>query len=510
MQLVLFALVVGVTWAVVHGARLWRDAVMRHPLLSDGEKLQSKDAVVVLAQSVVVLLLTSYLALAATGLCFPGKWVPLGVVGVWVAVGQTAGWVLGFLFGHPEIIEKEDPADKRTRRVKQNSSLAQVTDWLTKAIVGVGLVQAQNIMRWVHSMATELGKALDGGATGGAGYAVMLGVLVVFPILGFLTGYLVTRTFLVLALCRADVAASQAANVGTQSEQALFNIDDSELESLNQASLQLGAGKRDANARVNDAVEKIVQRRLESLESWKHIRLWAKAQLIRAQSAKAQAESTDADKKAKFEEEARTWATEAERGFQRAVDLVPYDAETRLGFAVAMAINDAAKREVLTQLELARDSLMAKSGDDLRKDVFNSLLFRYLYLPEPESFQKTLNGAKEYFAKENAIPSGSIWVNVACAYGLAAKWLNGDASRTLDIKQFGVNIISNPQPQDNSGREQVLTWLKRAAVRAAREAVSRDGKWKQTLRKLAGKEGGEEGEMDLLLVKDELTALLGE
>jgi hypothetical protein len=86
--------------------------------------------------------------------------------------------------------------------------------------------------------------------------------------------------------------------------------------------------------------------------------------------------------------------------------------------------------------------------------------------------------------------------------------LNDDETRSLDIKEFGVGPISGPAPQQNAGRESVLAWLRAAAVKAAREALSRDLKWKIRLRCLAGLEAGFAEETDLLPVQAKLRQML--
>jgi hypothetical protein len=142
---------------------------------------------------------------------------------------------------------------------------------------------------------------------------------------------------------------------------------------------------------------------------------------------------------------------------------------------------------------------------DLRKNVFKSLMFRYLYLPEPESFLKALAAAKDYFQHKDAIPSGGIWVNVACAYGLAVKWLS-DATRTLMADKLVV--AQKDVPPDTAPREVLLRWLRDSAVHAAREAIERSAKWKPQLRKFAGMDGGDPENADLTSVAEDLKEVL--
>lgn len=110
-----------------------------------------------------------------------------------------AGGVIGFLFGIPNT----DQAKRNLAAVapagpaatdQPGTNLEQVSDWLTKIIIGVGLVESTRIM---NSLAT-LGK-LVGSETGeprGNGSVVVPQLLVViFGILGFACGYIWTRLY---------------------------------------------------------------------------------------------------------------------------------------------------------------------------------------------------------------------------------------------------------------------------------------------------------------------------
>jgi hypothetical protein len=69
-----------------------------------------------------------------------------GILVLYMA-GVLGGGALGFLFGHPEA---PDDAN-RSKYWRLNGRLTQILDWLTKAIVGVGLVEAKTA--WVSFIA---------------------------------------------------------------------------------------------------------------------------------------------------------------------------------------------------------------------------------------------------------------------------------------------------------------------------------------------------------------------
>ena len=138
----------------------------------------------------------------------------LGVGFLLAGACVLAGALLGFLFGIPRALQRNDtpttPEERaaNARRESQygvNTNLEQISDWLTKILVGVGLTQVGNLWDAAKTTAATFAPALGGGA---GGTAVAIGILFYFPIAGFLFGYLWTRLFLAGALARADRSAA--------------------------------------------------------------------------------------------------------------------------------------------------------------------------------------------------------------------------------------------------------------------------------------------------------------
>jgi hypothetical protein len=132
-----------------------------------------------------------------------GDWDILAVA-VLVAGGATlAGGLLGFLFGIPRALagpEQGDDADTR-RGYLPNTNLEQISDWLTKILVGVGLVQFTTLARHIGDLIDFLGPTLGGSARGKAFAGATIAV---FSLSGFLAFYLVTRLYLGRAFAQAD------------------------------------------------------------------------------------------------------------------------------------------------------------------------------------------------------------------------------------------------------------------------------------------------------------------
>lgn len=130
-------------------------------------------------------------------------WEIIGL-GLLVATASFAvGALLGFLFGIPRssgqqakgdaaegeknVTAEEAPADPAQRFIA-NTNLEQISDWLTKILVGVGLIQIHEVGGAIEDLANGLAPGL-----GSQGFAVAVTLLVAFSITGFVGAYLYTR-----------------------------------------------------------------------------------------------------------------------------------------------------------------------------------------------------------------------------------------------------------------------------------------------------------------------------
>jgi hypothetical protein len=146
-----------------------------------------------------------------------GKAKALSIFASCVLLGGASlsiGCLLGFLFGIPRTLQHDvlpqgseqststsntapDPGSPEyTQRV--NTNLEQISDWLTKILVGVGLIQLGSLGSAMTAIADHLKDTFDGQSM------VPLAVIVNFLILGFFSGYLLTRLFLASAFSVAD------------------------------------------------------------------------------------------------------------------------------------------------------------------------------------------------------------------------------------------------------------------------------------------------------------------
>jgi len=127
-------------------------------------------------------------------------WKVLATALLTAAASFAVGALLGFLFGIPRSTAPE-PADGAAATAakgdgadapayRPNTNLEQISDWLTKILVGIGLVQIHQVSGAVNDLADGLEAGLGGGDTG---HAVAVALLISFSIAGFVTAYLFTR-----------------------------------------------------------------------------------------------------------------------------------------------------------------------------------------------------------------------------------------------------------------------------------------------------------------------------
>ena len=109
-------------------------------------------------------------------------------------VALAMGVLVGFIFGVPRAAQDGNaPTLVAVVTYKANTNLEQISDWLTKIIVGVGLVQLTTIPGKLRNLADYFATAFGAPVVPGS---VVLAILGYFGIFGFLLGYLWARIYL--------------------------------------------------------------------------------------------------------------------------------------------------------------------------------------------------------------------------------------------------------------------------------------------------------------------------
>jgi len=143
-----------------------------------------------------------------------GFWrvAPLGESAeMWGAASMASGAAVGFLFGLPRTVQKKRDSAKEGAAAEDgspdyaqlvNNNLEELSDWLTKILVGLGLTQLARVPSKLQAAAAYIASGLRDPATAAVGASAMI---VYFSILGFLSAYLLMRLAAAPALRAADV-----------------------------------------------------------------------------------------------------------------------------------------------------------------------------------------------------------------------------------------------------------------------------------------------------------------
>ena len=371
---------------------------------------------------------------------------------LWAQACIAVGALVGFLFGIPRVLQGDNPAPPTpppggaeggaadaaakpntargrtaapwTYSQRVNTNLEQISDWLTKIIVGIGLIELRNIPGRVRYYASIISQ---GFTPQSPEFAAAL--LVYFSTAGFLGGYLLTRLWLAGAFGRADAQSS--------SQQTLSEAERREVD-MREVTLEARATPPGTNA----ALKKITARSLSDLSAPADVARWAKAQFSEGNY------------------------TEAARGYRRAIRLNPEDPDLRREYAAALFrigdVESAVREQLLDAYMQVRDN--PNIDPEVKENIYRDLTFQSLYAAPPTGFADAIKYGEEYFANPNNIESGAIAINLASAYGQQHHWLR---------EQGAV-----PEQRAEARRN---------ALKYVRRAISANEKWKERARELLQK-----------------------
>ncbi|MEQ1727133.1 MAG: hypothetical protein ABL982_02030 [Vicinamibacterales bacterium] len=140
---------------------------------------------------------------------------------------------MGFVFAIPRsrqqgtaplpalLVAAEAPPGTTPQRLSDyaaNTNLEQISDWLTKILVGIGLVEFKTLLAAFDALTVRLAPIFGGGETAQAFAGVLM---TYFGVWGFFFGYLTTRLWMPKALSRAE--SEEAARKQQAADQAELN-----------------------------------------------------------------------------------------------------------------------------------------------------------------------------------------------------------------------------------------------------------------------------------------------
>jgi hypothetical protein len=133
------------------------------------------------------------------------RFLPTASVALMVALAcLMVGGALGFLFGIPRAERADLPQDggRSPMRFRANTNLEDISDWLTKILVGIGLIQLGQLSEPLGRLVTAVAADI-GGDDPSPSFALTL--LLYFTLVGFLASYLLTRLYLPRAFTTAEL-----------------------------------------------------------------------------------------------------------------------------------------------------------------------------------------------------------------------------------------------------------------------------------------------------------------
>ncbi|GFO65463.1 hypothetical protein GMPD_33820 [Geomonas paludis] len=389
----------------------------------------------------------------------------------------SGGVLLGFLFGIPRVDQtgkknasgNAPPDGDRTLQesnLEQNTNLEQISDWLTKIIVGVGLVELRTIYEYFQRATVFIagGIGLNGPQQA---QPLAAATVVYFITLGFLSGYILTRIFLAGAFKYAD------AQLASRSDLQL--LKKTEVASL--GKFNAGDGHAELAKPVEKAATNLAKYSLNQLGGKpEDYAAWAKAQLI----------------KKNYED--------AIKGYALAVSQFPDDIGLLLEFAETLEAAGRPIEDVRTKLLTAYKKINARTEPYQVLSVYNALSYVSLYLDPPKGFSDAIKYGEEYVTRASGSVAGSIWVNLASAYG----------------QKFA--YYSNFPPEERKKSEVDLEDVRMKALNAMKKALDTDKNWLDTFRMLMLKDyvsssgkpkNAEENDLECFATDKEFRELLG-
>ena len=161
----------------------------------------------------------------------------------------AAGGLGGFIFGIPSLTQNTD--SQKATSLKYNDNLIQISDWLTKIIVGVGLVQLTKIPDKIRLLGESL-KSSFGNDDWGRNAS--LSIVFYFFLFGFLIIYFWTRTDFTniiyddVKLREAEAGKEKAEKKAEEEKKKFENVADAAIAEKNKERIQDSAVASDAFA----------------------------------------------------------------------------------------------------------------------------------------------------------------------------------------------------------------------------------------------------------------------
>jgi len=389
-----------------------------------------------------------------------------------LAAAAAAGALSGFLFGIPRLLQRlapGNPAETRpevtgpafadlrnggNRSVVGNSNLEDISDWLTKIIVGLALVHLETIITKLFALVDFLAKG--SGTETSAFQPFLFCLLLAGFVLSFLSVYLETRTRLTSLFSDTETLLDGKTQTAMRESNATPILRD-----------ERGDTTRNAQAAVNDTDRALLGVPIEQLRGADEFAAWA--------SAQARAGNL----------------LPAAQAMTTAITRAPERQDLLLRLADIRRLQENVRGEVDALQEALR-----KGPQDLAVQL--RLVLALLYLPAPESFQRAIVECEKLMLAGH-VNNPAVQLYYASAQGQRASWLNENKRNDTD---------SDYAAEFADARTKALDAVRRV-IALAPDPTSGSGLWVRQIFDPA-KFGGQAGENDLEVFKadPEFQALL--
>jgi hypothetical protein len=134
-------------------------------------------------------------------------------------------------------------------------------------------------------------------------------------------------------------------------------------------------------------------------------------------------------------------ANSAVAAYLDAIAKAPWDPRLRLEYASALRDAQWSGSLVISALRDARALESQKPNLDVRRKIYQSLTYMCLYEPQPQGFTDAILYGEEYTQNASNLPSATIWVNLAAAYGQQAGWLKSRGEDFASVRNKALNAV---------------------------------------------------------------------
>lgn len=183
-------------------ADIYKDILLKNKTVSEMENS--------VLWSLRILYVLSFPAISLYVLCQQENCCNFNTIGLSILLGLacTAGGILfGFIFSIPRSMTSDK--DEKGKPYRANANLEQISDWLTKIIVGVSLVEFNAIVKKLKQFVDYLAPSF---AEVNEPRALIFSTIIFYFMMGFIMGYVYTRLYAPTLFRWADYALINKVN----------------------------------------------------------------------------------------------------------------------------------------------------------------------------------------------------------------------------------------------------------------------------------------------------------